>query len=330
MSRPYRILSIDAGGVRGLLSAIWLNRLEELLGSSIYRHFDLIVGTSSGSVLAAAIASGMPAQQFVSVFRDSIHEIFPASARRGGMTQRLLALRRGPKYDGIGLENVLRNIFGDRQMSDLKCHTMIASYNLLNRRSLFFKSWKNEHSPLPVWGVCKASTSAPAYFPSHVMRVGIADLPLADGAIMAGTPSVNAIAEGLRLNQSHGSGMENFVLLSVGSGKSHHHISIEESQTWGAFDWSGPLISLVGDGNADAAHYLCKQFLPPGHYFQLQTQLDAASDEIDNADESNLNSLASIAQHYLAHQGGNQQLQQLVKLLQQQIISDRPENTVSA
>lgn len=328
MSRPYRILSIDAGGVRGLVSAIWLSRLEDLLGTPIYKHFDLVVGTSSGAVLAAAIASGMPANQFVSVFRDHIHEIFPASARRGGVTQRLLALRRGPKYDGVGLEKILREIFADRQMSDLKCHTMIASYNLLNRRSLFFKSWKAEHAPLPVWGVCKASASAPAYFPSHVMRVGLADLPLADGAIMAGTPAVNAIAEALRLNRSqgHGTGMENFIMLSVGTGKSNRHISIDEGQNWGAFDWSAPLIGLVGDGGADAADYMCQQFLAPGHYVQLQTGLDAASDEIDDADETNLNTLASVAQHYLTNQGGNLKLEKLVALLQQELVADRPEN----
>jgi len=66
----FKILSLDGGGIRGLITAVWLHKLETELNRPIAECFDLIVGTSTGSILACAVAAKIPAEQIVSLYRE--------------------------------------------------------------------------------------------------------------------------------------------------------------------------------------------------------------------------------------------------------------------
>ena len=74
--KTYRILALSGGGVRGLVTAVWLNRLEQKLGAPIGQFFDLIAGTSAGSLTACALASGMRTEAIISLYRDRSQDIF--------------------------------------------------------------------------------------------------------------------------------------------------------------------------------------------------------------------------------------------------------------
>ena len=72
-----RILSLDGGGTRGLITARWIEALEKELGSPLRENFDLIAGTSSSSILACAISAGIPASKIVRLYKENVTHIFP-------------------------------------------------------------------------------------------------------------------------------------------------------------------------------------------------------------------------------------------------------------
>ena len=84
-----RILSIDGGGIRGIIPAYWLTQLESRLGKSVHSRFDMFAGTSTGAIIAAGLASGLPAKQIFDLYRMSSPQIFQ---RRTIRLERLAAI----------------------------------------------------------------------------------------------------------------------------------------------------------------------------------------------------------------------------------------------
>ncbi len=78
----FRILSLDGGGIRGIITAVWLDRLEQALKGPVREHFDLIAGTSTGGILACAVANGIAASKIIEMYNDYGREIFPEPASR--------------------------------------------------------------------------------------------------------------------------------------------------------------------------------------------------------------------------------------------------------
>ncbi|HEY1068141.1 MAG TPA: patatin-like phospholipase family protein [Pirellulales bacterium] len=318
----YRILSCDGGGVRGLMTAVWLTRLEQKLGGRLRDHFDLVAGTSTGSILACAVSHGIPAEDIVSMYLQHGREVFPPlSDRFFGRLQRTLSDGvSAPKYDGIGLETVLQRVFGKTSFGDLEIRpTLVVSYDTFNRQALVFKNTRDIFASLPVWEVVRASCAAPVYFPGHVMKIGRADVPLIDGGVVANNPTACAVAEAVRCNwEAHGSdgpGIDDFVVASFGTGQTTRQIGIPQVRGWGGAEWILPVIDVIFDGVAGSVDYVAKQLLGDESYFRFQCKLEHAYDQMDNADPANLNALVSTAEAYLL-QGGERQLDQLVKALQ--------------
>lgn len=113
--RPFRILSIDGGGIRGVFPAAVLAELESrfLGGASIANHFDMIAGTSTGGIIALALAHGMTARQALDIYIERGERIFPPAAGKGKIS-RLLRWWSRPKHDQSALTTELLRIFGDR------------------------------------------------------------------------------------------------------------------------------------------------------------------------------------------------------------------------
>lgn len=308
--KPYRILALEGGGVRGLLSAIWLNRLEQKLGTPIKEHFDIVAGTSTGALIGCALSLGIKTEVIVNLYLNYSREIFPeggarlASRLRRSLTDGISA----PRYDGVGLQNVLQRVFQNALFRDLQVKpTLVTSYDTLRREAVVFKNTKPTFDNIPVWEICKASASAPVYFPAHIMQVEGKEVPLIDGGVVANNPTACAIAEGVRMNEAlppdQRVSLSNFVVASFGTGEVTRPISIKESQEWGALEWALPLINVLFDGSADAVNYISKYLLSDSNYFRFQTPLRRAFDDLDNADPANLDALVRTAQEYLAAEG---------------------------
>jgi patatin-like phospholipase/acyl hydrolase len=326
-NKRYRILSLDGGGIRGLMTAVWLDYLEQKLGSPLNKHFDLIAGTSTGSILACGIAMGMRADSLIELYLENAATIFPGRASRlWSRAQRLLSQGpSAPKYDGQGLEQVLQKLFRKKNKNVLFGElitkpVLVFTYDTLNRQSIVFKNTKREHVKIPVYQICKASSSAPTYFPAHVMRIGKARVPLIDGGVVANNPTACAIAEAIRINKRQ-TGLAqcevtDFIVASFGTGEATRSISIAEAQEWGALEWAIPIIDVLFDGSTDAVDYIARHVIDDKKYFRFQCKLEKAYDDMDNADKTNLNALIAVAQNYLETGGGEEKLQQLVKFIQ--------------
>jgi uncharacterized protein len=320
--KRYRILSLDGGGIRGLISALWLQRLEAELGSPLRDHFDLIAGTSTGAILACGVATGMPAEEMVQLYRRNGREIFPAlPSRLWSRVGRVFSEGvSAPKYSDQGIKAVLQRVFGDTTLADVPAAKvlLITAYNTLARDAVVIKNRNPAYAQLKLWEVAKASAAAPTYFPAHVLDFGTHSAPLIDGGVVANNPTACAIAEGVRVNgeRPEGCKLDDFIVASFGTGESTRPIGAAEAREWGALEWAIPIIDVLMDGAGDATDYVASYLVPKDRYFRLQTRLDTAYDDLDRADATNLNALANEAHAYLEREGKHK-LKRLAALLKQ-------------
>ena len=132
--KPYRILTLDGGGVRGIIPVIWLERLERYLGGPVHAHFDLIAGTSVGAILGCAVAQGMTASEVRGMWLDAAHTAFARPVGwRDHARRAAFAVGAGTKYDGHNLSVLLRSVFGTHRMGDLARPTLADGFGVAQR-----------------------------------------------------------------------------------------------------------------------------------------------------------------------------------------------------
>jgi patatin-like phospholipase/acyl hydrolase len=175
MHKKYRILSIDGGGVRGIIPARILQEIEEKAGKPIYQLFDMIVGTSTGALIALHLTfptdvlcfskSGnednvQSAEATVGLYRLLSKEIFHSSILHNLMSGFNLW---GPKYDRTSYDNLLGSMFKNTLFKDTKCKVVIPSYDLMRNKRIICKSWENFQGA-SIKEIAGGATAAPTYF----------------------------------------------------------------------------------------------------------------------------------------------------------------------
>jgi len=187
--QQFQILSLDGGGYMGMFSAAVLACLEDDLGTSIADHFDLIAGTSTGGIIALALAAGLPARRVVDFYLEHGPRIF--GHRRLRLPKQLVR----SKYRTRPLHLALRDVLGERILSDSRVPLVIPSYDL---RSDDIKLFRTPHHPRLIrdWreqmvDVALATSAAPTYLGAHHLR----GLRLVDGGVWANNPSIVALCE---------------------------------------------------------------------------------------------------------------------------------------
>ncbi|XZO04401.1 MAG: patatin-like phospholipase family protein [Microcoleus sp.] len=196
--KPYSILSCDGGGIRGLISAIILEKLEQKLrqkapDKKLRDYFDLMAGTSAGSMTVCAVARGIDASRIKKMYIERGIEIFPPFKNVfSSFINRLSAgFSTQPIYDGVGLKQVLQAFFGQGEINfeklpkpikpenlvgkpllfqELPKPVLITSYDIYNRQPVVFKNTKVAHEKIPVWEICRSSAAVPIAFPAHIMN----------------------------------------------------------------------------------------------------------------------------------------------------------------
>ncbi|MCP6761735.1 MAG: patatin-like phospholipase family protein [Fischerella sp. CENA71] len=172
---PFRILSLDGGGIRGLVAAKILATIERQIQQPLNEYFDLISGTSTGAILAAAIATGSSSEKIVELYKQKSSLIFPYKSRFS-LKRIPLLIKYGlsaPKYSDAGLIQVLKENFGEISLLDIFSPLLlIVSYDTISREPIIFKSWRPDkgYGNVPLWEACVCSTSAPTYFPPHKLQ----------------------------------------------------------------------------------------------------------------------------------------------------------------
>jgi uncharacterized protein len=306
------ILSCDGGGIRGLITAVMLERLEQKLQEQnpetpLKDYFDLIAGTSTGSLMVRAWLNRV----------------------RLGFSQ--------PIYDGKGLEEVLRsdNVFGSMQFKDLP-PTLITSYDTYNRQAVVMVNTKPAYAHIPIWEVCRASAAAPTAFPAHLMSEpnfiaaleqkgcaiplnarGQKAIPLIDGGIFANNPALCAVVDRLRWEDKPES--SDLTIASFGTGQNVKEIGLDAAREWGALEWLSPrkgipLLDTLFDGSSDVVDHAIQGLLPECNYHRFQPTLEADLPAFQ-AGADNLSRMIEASDRYLNQPHVDQKLNQLAALL---------------
>lgn len=283
-----RVLSIDGGGIRGIIPALVLAEIEARTGRQIHELFDLVAGTSTGGVLACALTrpDARPAAELVELYRAEGPRIFRRSAlQRVRSADGLL----GAKYDDRALADALGRYLSDGPLSEATTRTLVTAYDLEARGPHFFKSWRKDLDG-PRRLVARATAAAPTYFEP----LALGAMSLVDGGVFATNPAMCAYAESVRLD-----GLPPRFVLSLGTGSQTRPIHQAQAASWGLVQWVRPIIDIVFDGVSDTVSYQLGQLMPDGRVLRLQTDLDLASDALDDASPLNLGRLERQARRLI-------------------------------
>lgn len=246
-----RVLSLDGGGIRGLMQAIALEQLEQCTGVRIQDQFDMIVGTSTGGILAIALATGRSPADIIRLYQSRGAEIFSRPWWWFGIT--------GVKYSDDGIERVLQEELGYLPLSSAKKRVAVATYSMEERDTVLLKSWS--HKPaVTCWEAARATSAAPTFFPPFGER------SYTDGGVWANNPAMLAIDEARRAYPG-----DAFRVLSIGTGRIIS--SFEGASGWGMAGWATKIVSLFMEAQARAVERACERELGE-RYARVQVRLE--------------------------------------------------------
>lgn len=289
--RPIRLLALDGGGIRALLTCKVLEFIELRTGKRIHELFSLIAGTSTGGLLACGLTKPEPktAAQMRDLYLKRGPEIFN---RTWTESIRKVGGLMGPKFGDQGIMRVLNEEFGDLRLKQCLTPTMLTAYETQIRKPVFFTSWANGENYMR--DVCRASSAGPTYFaPAHF---GEPPAPLntyVDGGLICNNPSVVALTEAAKLFDVN---RDNVLVLSLGTGSDEQPIDYEQCRTWGQLAWVRPLISIMMDGVSALNAHILSEILPPQNHIRIQAILAGKMSEMDNVTPSNMAKLEGVGQ----------------------------------
>ena len=273
----YRILALDGGGVRGAYTSKLIERLNDATG--FLQHTDLVAGTSTGGIIALALAAGKKPQEVTALYRNQAGAIFSAPFWR-----RLQAGVVISKYPADGLRVALTSVLGALKLEDLKAHSVLVPAFDLDSEAIdeprswkvkFFHNLPNEDSDghEVAVEVGLRTAAAPTYFPTSGGYI--------DGGVAANNPAMAALALAVNPDTTKGAGRSLFQvrMLSVGTGRNCKWV--EGDHDWGVLEWGKKLIDILIEGTMGVASYQCKAILGP-HFQRLDPVLPEEVD-LDDA-----------------------------------------------
>jgi patatin-like phospholipase/acyl hydrolase len=253
----YRILSMDGGGIRGLISAILLERLQAAQ-PDLLSKVDLFAGTSTGGLLALGLAAGKTPTQARDLYEKNGAKVFADTVLD---EIRDLGNLIGADFDSLTLGELERRVLVSA--FDLDCLPADPSRPRA-WKAKFFHNFPGTDSDAgqKVVDVALYTSVAPTFFPVYHGYV--------DGGVVAGNPSICALAQALH-PLTGGQKLEDVRLLSISTGQNPRYLEAED-EDWGLVQWAPHLISLMLEGSSGLVDYQCRQFLGE-RYFRIDPLL---------------------------------------------------------
>jgi patatin-like phospholipase/acyl hydrolase len=297
-----KVLSIDGGGIRGIIPAMMLAEIEQRTGKRIWEMFDLIAGTSTGGLLALGLVApdfdGKPLyslEEIIEVYHCRGKEIFYESPIESLLkTDDLLR----PKYSSKGRKQVIRDMLGRENLDQALTNIIIPAYDIAQRIPVFFsnshkrgKSFEKVCSGVTMAEAAMATTAAPIFFEPY--RIG--NRVLVDGGVFANNPSAIAIAEATTV-----ANRADILLISLGTGHLTRKYSYEQSRNWGLVNWLDPLINIMLDGTSESVAIQLEYSLQESQYYRFQVALNDANDALDDCSATNIQNLQVLAKEAIA------------------------------
>lgn len=287
MVSRFSILTLDGGGARGYLCAKILEHIETYLNTVAGRvlplgaYFDLIAGTSTGGIIALALATGHRAGQIANFYEAHLPDIFGAVMRR-----RVFARYLRPKYRSAALRRAVQDIFGENTLNDVQTDVCAVAVSLLNARPHIFRSDYLQSVPTSgdekLVDVALATSAAPTYFRTQSIR----DLSnLADGGLCANNPTLVGLAEAFRFARTSRRGIspprdlgatcaDHLAVLSVGTGEQcAMPYASEPLRNAGSLRWGTQFHHVAIESQSQLTHALAKSLIGSA-YHRINPRLD--------------------------------------------------------
>jgi patatin-like phospholipase/acyl hydrolase len=305
-SRTVRILSIDGGGIRGLIPALVLQHLEELTGRPIADQFDLIAGSSTGGIMTLLLtrpgAQGRPlysAKDVVDLYTEHGKDLFYADPAYQTQSKGGWAL---PKFPASSVSSTLSAYLADAELKDALTEVLVTAYDIDCRRPFFFERARARrgagNANFRMLDAAMATSSFPAMFPAVAVRNvnNTRTYHLIDGGMVSANPGALAIARAATLF-----GRDAPVLMvSLGTGDFEAPLPFAQVGQWGLTDWAPRLADVLFDGVNHGVDVAMEELLHSREYFRFQVTLPAGNDGTDDVAPANLDALRQIVADAIA------------------------------
>ncbi len=329
-----KILSIDGGGIRGIIPGMMLAALERRLkresgdpDAAIVDYFDFFAGTSTGGILICLLLCPdeqnptrpkFSAQEALDIYVTHGSEIF-----RAGFFRRLVA-RFGllsERYPSTALEQVLDAYFGECKLSQLLKPCIITAYNIELRKTHFFRQQtaivRGDPRDFFLRDVCRATSAAPTYFSvAEIHSMSGTRYPLLDGGVFAPNPSMSALVEVTKaFNETK---INDISILSLGTGRSRKAYDYEHFKKSRAVSIGPALIDIMMSGAAESSDFFLQQLYrsagKSAHYIRIEpSNLNSIREELDAASPGNIQKLIALGDRMVSE--NNDLINQLVSRL---------------
>ncbi|XP_020424071.1 patatin-like protein 1 isoform X2 [Prunus persica] len=286
------VLSIDGGGIRGIIPGVLLayleSQLQELDGEDarLADYFDVISGTSTGGLIATMLAAPndnnrplYAAKDIVPFYLDNCPKIFPQSSGLCAAVVDLVKVLTGPKYDGKYLHKLIRNIVGDKRLDQTLTNVVIPTFDVKKLLPVIFSSYQVTSRPVlnaKLSDICIGTSAAPTLLPAHYFENNDQqgepkEFNLIDGGVAANNPASVAISEVIKQTEKQNPDFmeikpmelyDRLLLVSFGTGSNRSELryNAKKVSKWGVIGWlyedgSSPLLECFDEAGACMVDY---------------------------------------------------------------------------
>lgn len=291
------ILSIDGGGIRGIIPAAILAEIEKRTGKHICELFDYIAGTSTGGIIAAMLTvpnhKGKPkytAEQIKSLYINLGYSVFNRSLIRKIFTLNGIISTR---YSARKLEKYLNEYLGDTRLHLSLSDLIVPAYETESCSPWFFKTTHAKRTDNFIdnpylFQVARGTSAAPSLFPP--LKIGDNHCFI-DGGVVANNPALCAYSEAKKLYPNENA----FLVVSLGTGRRLKFHKYNNIKNWGALNWAIPILNVLSNSSSATVDYQMKALLRNGFYHRFELILDSKTEKMDNASKRNIQHLEAIA-----------------------------------
>lgn len=351
-----KILSIDGGGIKGIIPCVILNYIREKLGFPLTSVFDLFAGTSTGGIIALGLTvpdenkiyNKYEPEDLLKLYVEHGKKIFNyrLKEKRKTVKEKMVGMfDKGlvdEPFDEKYLELLLKEKFGETKLSDCLSNVLITSFDIQKTQTLYFlsRTAKEERDKL-LSEVARSTSAAPTFFKPAKMELEKGDyLGLIDGGVFANDPSILAYCEAKELwkrgeeSKTVTSKMEDlpirpfdddlpFFMLSIGTGKTEKSIHVTEAKNFLSMDWAPHLLkSIFMDAVAENTHFTMQHLLPPykngqQRYWRIQVEVPIENSDMSNTSDENIKKLVDIAEQWVKKEENKEKLEKIITILKE-------------
>lgn len=290
----FKVLSLDGGGLRGAFTAALLQAFEGEAKRPLADHFDLVVGTSTGGIIALAVGLGVPLATLRDFYRVDGPAIFPGPLVSFGRT--LNSIWR-PKHKQPALRAALQKVFADNRMRDLRTRVVVPTFSGTAGTIRLFKTPHHEHITRDgdrfLVDVALATCAAPYFLPEAVNR----EERFIDGGLWANNPIAVAVVEAIGYLRVPAASLR---VLSVGTSSAPYHIPVNSMRRGLAGVIGAQPVDLVMAAQGTGAHAMAKVLLG-GEERILRINPTVAHKRFGMDRPSDLPDLMGLGEHEATH-----------------------------